>query len=250
MMEGPAVGAAVTTNPKDTEGPAGSRSDAAPSAADTAEATTSEAASAEAASKPEPEEVPADAPEGAEAAAESASAAEEPEAGEAAAAASVSAAAAGAAASAAATATPAEAPRSPQVVAPESDGGAVVPVPGTLRQEKRPSFWKRISLRGGAGREVDQERLMARLDVIESRITAAELQLGNRIQRLDDRFTEVWEVEEQLSQMNDLRATLEEIASRQLRLTEQMRSVSGRLTLIPVLVVVAIGVGVAALLLP
>jgi hypothetical protein len=143
-------------------------------------------------------------------------------------------------------ATPAE----PIVEPPEppvSEQRAVVALPGTHRQE-RPSLWRRIAMRSSGGGEAANERVLARLDVIEARVTAAELSLGNRIQALDDRFTEVWEVEEQLSQINDLRAALAEIGAGQERLEKRLGGINGKLTLVAVVVGAAVVAGVAAML--
>lgn len=128
------------------------------------------------------------------------------------------------------------------------EGSAVVPLPGTLRQDARPSFWKRISLRG-RGAEARGDRVLARLDVLESRLGASEASIGARIQQLDERFSEVWEVEEQLSQMNELRETLEELSTRQLQHGDQLRGLGRKLSLLSVLVAAAAVAGVAAILL-
>ena len=123
-----------------------------------------------------------------------------------------------------------------------------MPVPGTSRKESRPSFWRRIGLRAVGGGEGATDRLLARLDVIETRMTASEESLANRIQLLDERFTEVWEVEEQLSQMNELRETLEQIGARQLHEDERLRGLSRRMSLLSALIIVAVFAGLAAVL--
>lgn len=131
--------------------------------------------------------------------------------------------------------------RGSEGVEPQS---AVVPLPGTHHQEPRRSFWKRINLRPSSASGSQIERVLARLDAIESRATATELSIGNRIQALDNRFTEVWEVEEQLSQLNDLRETLEEVNARQLGLDVQLRAIDRRLKLVSVLIATAALAGV------
>ena len=142
-----------------------------------------------------------------------------------------------------------------EILAPESDAtvgehNAIVPLHGTLRQDSRPSFWKRISMRRAGGSDTQLERVLAGIAGVEASVAASDLALSNRIKQLDDRFTEVWEVEEQLSQLSDLRATLDEIAARQLRLGEQLGAISGRLTLVSALAVAAIGAGLASIFLP
>jgi hypothetical protein len=130
---------------------------------------------------------------------------------------------------------------------PVSEQHAVVALPGTHRQEPRPSLWRRIAMRSSSSGDAGSERVLARLDVIEARVTAAELSLGNRIQALDDRFTEVWEVEEQLSQINDLRAALAEIAAGQQRVEDRLGGINGKLTLVSVVLGAAVLAGVAAM---
>jgi hypothetical protein len=122
------------------------------------------------------------------------------------------------------------------IVEPEEARGesqhAMVALPGTHRVEPRPSLWKRITMRSGSFGESGTSRLIARLDVIEARVVAAETSLANRMQQLDERFSEVWEIEEQISQMNDLRETLAEVASRQVHLDARINGIKRRLTLL------------------
>ena len=122
--------------------------------------------------------------------------------------------------------------------APGADAGAVVPIPGSLRPEPpRSSFWRRIRRPAvfGSGRSVGDERILARLDVIDSRLTATDQSIHNRIQRLDDRFTEVWEVEEQLSQLNELQEIASEVRVSQGELERSLRRITRRLSLLTLL---------------
>ena len=138
-------------------------------------------------------------------------------------------------------------PQSPQSVeesrpaedrAPGRDAGAVVPIPGSLRQEApRGSFWRRIrrpAVFGSSG-SIGDERILARLDVLESRLTATDQSIHNRIQRLDDRFTEVWEIEEQLSQLNELQQVAAEVRASQKELQLSLRRITRHLSLLTLL---------------
>ena len=120
---------------------------------------------------------------------------------------------------------------------------AVVPLPETLRREpSRSSFWRRIagrargSLTGAAG----GERLLARIDALEQ-------SLCDSIRELDLRLRQVWEVEEQLSQLMDLQATLGEVRDQQSRLETRLRGIERRLSLL-LLAAAALVAAVLALL--
>ena len=114
---------------------------------------------------------------------------------------------------------------------------SVVPIPGTRREEARPSFWRRISIRANrpslAGPGGD-ERVLARLDVIDSKLVAAEQSLQNRIGQLEHRFTEVWEVEEQLSHLMEMQEVLGEIRERQAQVDARLEGLGRRLLLLAV----------------
>ena len=100
---------------------------------------------------------------------------------------------------------------------------AIVPIPGSLRTEQpRASFWRRIGLRGsrtGLEEPSDDDRLLARMDALAEQ--AAET--GTRIRQLDRRFTEVWEVEEQLSRLMELHDIAVDIQERQGRIDGRLR---------------------------
>ncbi len=129
----------------------------------------------------------------------------------------------------------------------EKTGHAVVPVPDTFRQERqRTPFWKRIRLRGRLGSATGDDRTLARLDDIASRIESAQHEIDGRIAELDRRFSEVWEVEEQLSRLMELRDMLEDLQQRQGRIDGRLSSLSRRLTGLTVLAGVAAVAGLLA----
>ena len=137
------------------------------------------------------------------------------------------------------------------VPARDESSGTVVPVPGSLRHEApRGGFWRRIALRtrGGLASASVEDRVLARLDVLDARLTAAEQSLANRIERLDQRFTQVWEVEEQLSQLMEIQELLTEMRDREDRTFEALRRMSRRNTLLAALAAAAF-VALAALVL-
>jgi hypothetical protein len=127
---------------------------------------------------------------------------------------------------------------------------AVVPIPGSLRQDK-PSFWRRIRLRGRSGltAATGDDRMLARLDAIESRLETSEHEIGDRIQKLDERFTEVWEVEEQLSRMMELHDMLADVQERQGRIDGRLRGLQRRLSFISILAATAAAAGIVVILL-
>lgn len=134
--------------------------------------------------------------------------------------------------------TQAQEPSGDEGRAPGADAGAVVPIPGFARQEPpRISFWRRIRRPPAFGStgSIGDERVLARLDVIESRLTATDQSIQNRIQRLDDRFTEVWEVEEQLSQLHELQAIASDVRASQTELQRSLRRITRRLSLLTLL---------------
>ncbi len=140
--------------------------------------------------------------------------------------------------------TPAAPPR-------ESASSEVVTVPGTRRQEPRPSFWQRIGLRSSRlAAATGDDRMLARLDAIESHLDTSQEELGERIRALDERFSQVWEVEEQLSRMAELQELLSEMRDRQGRVDGRLRGIERRLSFITLLAGVAAVAGVVAVALP
>ncbi len=105
---------------------------------------------------------------------------------------------------------------------------AVVPLPETLRREQpRSSFWRRLArrARGSLDAAAGDDRLLARIDALEQ-------SLRDSIRQLDLRLRQVWEVEEQLSQLMDLQATVSEVRDRQSGLEARLRGIERRLSLL------------------
>jgi hypothetical protein len=133
-------------------------------------------------------------------------------------------------------------------VVTRDEPSAVVAIPGSLHQD-RPSFWRRIRLRSRSGLRAatGDDRMLARLDSIESRVESSERELGERIQQLDERFTEVWEVEEQLSRLTELQELLTDVRDRQAGIEGRLRGIGRRLSLVTVLAATAAVAGLLAL---
>jgi hypothetical protein len=119
---------------------------------------------------------------------------------------------------------------------------AVVPVPGSLRSEPpRQPFWRRLRLggvggalaraRGDLSPPTDGDRILASLDALAAQIAASERSLGQRVEQLDRKFGEVWEVEETLSRLTELHELLLEARERQARIDERLRGLERRLSL-------------------
>jgi hypothetical protein len=138
-------------------------------------------------------------------------------------------------------------PRIEEVMPPD-EPSAVVAIPGSLHQD-RPSFWRRIRLRSRSGLRAatGDDRMLARLDSIESRLESSERELGERIQHLDERFTQVWEVEEQLSRLMELQEVLTDVRDRQAGIEGRLRGIGRRLSLVSVLAATAAMAGLLAL---
>lgn len=129
--------------------------------------------------------------------------------------------------------------------AAEETSHAVVSIPGSLRAEQRPSFWRRIRLGGlksGLPAPTDDDRLLARLDAIAAQLAGTD----QRIEQLDQRFGEVWEAEEQLSLLMELRDIGVDLQERQGRIDGRLRGLERRLSLISLLAGVAAAAGLAA----
>ncbi|MFP6623166.1 MAG: hypothetical protein VCC20_06790 [Myxococcota bacterium] len=126
---------------------------------------------------------------------------------------------------------------------------AVVPVPGSAASEQpKRSFWQRISLRRAQRRLAEStldDRVLARLDAIAQGLAGTD----QRIEQLDQRFTEVWEVEEQLSRLMELREMLVDLRQRQARTNARLRRLDRRLLVITIFAGTAAAVGLAAIVL-
>jgi hypothetical protein len=127
----------------------------------------------------------------------------------------------------------------------------VVPLPETLQREQpRRSLWQRIALRarrnlaGGIGGEA---RALSRLDIIDARVAALQQTLGNGIEQLDQRISQVWELEDQLTQLIELQATVGEVRDRQTRIDTRLRGIERRLSIVLLLAVAGGIAGAVAL---
>jgi hypothetical protein len=131
---------------------------------------------------------------------------------------------------------------------PATGPSALVTLPGVHRQEQpRTSFWQRIRLsRRGVRSATDDDRMISRLDAIASRIEEREQDLSERIVLLDQRLNEVWEVEEQLSRLMELREMLGDIQERQGRIDSRTRTLARRLSWIAMLAAVSAVAALAA----
>ncbi len=129
----------------------------------------------------------------------------------------------------------------------EEPSHAVVPIPGLLRtQHPRLPFWRRIRLGGAKGGLVEptaDDRVLARLDALAAQVAGTD----QRIEQLDRRFTEVWEVEEQLSRLMELHDIGVDLQERQGRIDGRLRGLERRLSLITILAGTAAAAGLAAI---
>ncbi len=129
----------------------------------------------------------------------------------------------------------------------------VVPLPETLQREQpRRSLWQRIALRarrnlaGGIGGEA---RALSRLDIIDARVAALQQTLANGIEQLDQRISQVWELEDRLTQLIELQATVGEVRDRQTRIDTRLRGIERRLSIVLLLAVAGGIAGAVALVL-
>ena len=133
-------------------------------------------------------------------------------------------------------------------------GAAIVPIPGSLRQDApRPSLWRRLSLRAARSSlaaATGDDRLLARLDAIDARLESRSREIAEHVRRLDDRFSEVWEMEDQISRLTELEQTLTDVHQRQGEIDDRLRGVGRRLSLIAFLAATATAAALAALVLP
>jgi hypothetical protein len=123
---------------------------------------------------------------------------------------------------------------------------AIVPIDGLLRSEQpKTPFWRRLSLRairrvdGSLAEPTDDDRILGRLDAIAAQLAASEHSLSQRIDQLDEKFTDVWEVEETLSRLIELHELLTEMRERQGGVDGRLRGLERRLSWIALLAATA-----------
>jgi hypothetical protein len=136
---------------------------------------------------------------------------------------------------------------------------AVVPVPGSPRRQLPPgsstraggSFWQRLTQRGRQDpSQTDRhDILLSRLSELENRLSETRSAIEGRIGELDQRLTQVWEVEEQLSFLIEIQETLTGLQEHQRELRDGVRSNRRTLNLL-VAALMATAVAIAALALP
>ena len=150
-------------------------------------------------------------------------------------------------------------PTAPFSAAEAEPSRAVVPIPGSPRRQlplggpsrAGGSFWQRITLRGRQDPSKDDrhEILMSRLSDLESRLSESQSAIESRIAQLDQRLTQVWEVEEQLSYLLEIQEILTGLREHQRELGERVRSNRRTLNLL-VAALLATAVAITALALP
>jgi hypothetical protein len=138
-------------------------------------------------------------------------------------------------------------------------GSAVVPVPGAPRHQLPPdgssragiSLWQRIALRGrqGLSKTDRHEILMSRLSELERQLAETRSAVESRITKLDQRLTQVWEVEEQLSYLLEIQEILTGLREHQRELADRVASNRRTLKLL-VAALLATAVAIAVLALP
>jgi len=136
---------------------------------------------------------------------------------------------------------------------------AVVPIPGSPRRQLPAgtsaraggSFWQRITLRGrqSPSKADRHEILMSRLSELENRLSETQSAIESRISELDQRLTQVWEVEEQLSYLLEIQEILTGLRDHQRELGDRVRSNRRTLNLL-VAALLATAVAITALALP
>ncbi len=144
-------------------------------------------------------------------------------------------------------------PRTPQldaanpVVARSAEpAGSLLPVPTQVPRE-RTSLWKRFSLKRGERRD-STEALSSQISRVEQKLAAIESLVRERTDQLEARLTQFWEIEEQLSHLNDVQVGLGEVRQRQKEILSGVRALSRGVILLAIFMAVATVVGTAAMM--
>ena len=123
---------------------------------------------------------------------------------------------------------------------------AVIPIEPPRRQ--RGSFWKRISARRSVRRaqflhdQSSSDAVLERLDTIEQRLQGLEAAVEASAERLETRFLQFWEMEEQFGK---LRAQVSKLEFSQRDAAERTRRLSRKVTLLAVLALVMASAAIA-----
>ena len=127
-----------------------------------------------------------------------------------------------------------------------SDQSALIPLEAPRRD--RGSFWKRISARRSVRRaqlsndNASQDAVLERLDAIDDRLRGLEAAIELSAERLETRFLQFWEMEEQFGKLTSKVGELE-ISQRDA--AERTRSLSRSVTLLAVFAIALAGVALA-----
>ena len=137
-------------------------------------------------------------------------------------------------------------PPGPRALRPRSkDQHAVIPIEA---RRERGSFWKRLSISRSARRApvlTDAslgESLIEKLDAIEERMRGLESSVELSSERLETRFLQFWEMEEQFGKLT---AKVSELETSQRDAAERTRILSRSITLLSVFALAAAGVALA-----
>ncbi len=144
-------------------------------------------------------------------------------------------------------------PRTPQldtanpVVARSAEpAGSLLPVPTQVPRE-RTSLWKRFSLKRGERRD-STEALSSQISRVEQKLAAIESLVRERTDQLEARLTQFWEIEEQLSHLNDVQVGLGEVRQRQNEILSGVRALGRGVILLAIFMAVATALGTAAMM--
>jgi hypothetical protein len=142
--------------------------------------------------------------------------------------------------------------------APTSESDATLPIPmGPLRSQltaprnesPRPSLWRRFTMRKPASESESSpnaEATAARLGAIELHLEQLNTSLDERLEALNERLSEVWESEEQLSYLADIQEKLDQLKDDQARLSRSvadLRRILGWTAGLVVVAAAALGFG-------
>ena len=132
------------------------------------------------------------------------------------------------------------------VTAGVAQPGAMVPI--DRPQSERGSFWKRISARRSVRRAqllhdvASPDAVLARLDDVDERLRSLEAAVELSAERLEARFLQFWEMEEQLGTMITKLTNLE---TSQRDLAERTRTLSRSTTLLAIFALATAVVAIA-----
>ena len=130
--------------------------------------------------------------------------------------------------------------------APLSDQRAVIPIEPPRREHG--SFWKRLSARRSVRRtqllndSSSNDAVLSRLEAIDGRLRSLEAAVELSAERLETRFLQFWEMEEQFGKLT---ATVAELETSQRDAAERTRILSRNVTLLAIFALLAAGAALA-----